>query len=138
MPVPLPNDDPSWGGLVVDGLREVKESIAALSRDMNAKMAVLVSQREFDHTRDELTIDIAELRSKIDNGLVRHDSDILSVRESSAAQVKALKDALDEADERRRVERKADEQKRRAERWTALGALLTILGLLLAVVLHYY
>ena len=126
MAVPPPNDDPSWGGLVVDGLRELKEAVADLRRDMNAQMSLLVSQREFDHTRDQLTIDIAEMRSKIDSGLVRHDADIRSVREEAAAGVESLKKDLSAA-----------EQKRRAERWAVIGTLLTILALLLTVVFHY-
>ena len=109
-----------------EGLREVKESINSLARDMNSKMSVLVSQREFDRTRDDLTIDIGEVRAKIDNGLVRHDADIQSVRAAAEANVKALKDALDAA-----------ELRRRNERWTALGILVALLGLGLTVVLHY-
>ena len=126
MAVPPANDDPSWGGLVVDGLRELKEAVADLRRDMNAQMSLLVSQREFDHTRDQLTVDIAGLRTKIDTGQVRHQADIQSVREESAAEVQSLKKDL-----------AAAEQRRRTERWAVIGTLLTILGLLLTVVLHY-
>lgn len=97
-----------------------------MRRDMNAQMSLLVSQREFDHTRDELTVDIAGLRTKIETGMTRHETDMQSVREYTTAQVRALKTELDAA-----------EQRRRTERWAALGAFLTITGLAVTVLLHW-
>lgn len=89
-------------------------------------MSLLVSQREFDHTRDELKVDITGLRSKVDSAIVRHDADIESVRKAAEANVRALKAEMDAA-----------EQRRRTERWAALGAFLTITGLALTVIFHY-
>lgn len=123
MPEPSTPENPSWGGLVVDGLREVKEAIADLTRDMNAKMSLLVSQREFDHTRDELTIDIGELRGRLDQGLARHDAD-----------VKRLEEAMVAAEDRRVAEREAAEQRRENERKWAIGTRLTVIGLLIAAI----
>lgn len=130
MTVPPPRDEPSWGDLVVDGLRDVKDELATLRRDMNAQMSVLVSQREFDRVRDDLTIDIGEVRGQIASGLTKHDADIGSVRraaddvrKAAEAQVKALKDEL-----------AADRDRRRTERWAAIGALIGILGLCLTAI----
>lgn len=112
--------------MIADGLREVKEAVSTLSRDMNSQMARLVSQREFDRTRDDFIIDIGELRARYESAMAKHDADVAALRESTGAQVSALRESMDAA-----------EQRRRTERWAVTGAILTILGLLIPIVLHF-
>jgi len=109
--------------MIVDSLRDLKESVTALSRNVDAKMSVLVSQREFDHTRDELTIDIGEVRGQIASGLTRHDADIENVRKDTAEDIKGLRDAFE-----------ADAQRRRDGRRWMFGAAISLASLLLAAI----
>jgi hypothetical protein len=66
--------------MIVEGLREVKEALASMSRDVNSQLSKLpdiyVPRREVDHRFDEHTIDIGELRNQVAAGLARHQVDI--------------------------------------------------------------
>ena len=60
------NNDPSVIGLVTQGLAEVKDAVAQLSRDLHGTLSRLpneyVPRREAERRMDELILDIAEER----------------------------------------------------------------------------
>jgi chromosome segregation ATPase len=119
---------------VVDGLRDLKEEITSLRREMNTQMSLLVSQREFDHTRDELNVEINGLRGRVEKGLAQHAIDIQRVERAAADHVQALKTALEASEQQRDTDRRAAESQRKADRWRAFGGLVAAAGLVIAVV----
>lgn len=116
--------------MILEGLREVKESVARLSLDMGAQLSRLpdyyMPRRENEHRLDEHTIDIGELRSQIGQKWARHEEDMQRVTK-----------LIEDNEERREQERKADEERRETYRRWAIGiavpAILALAGLIVAV-----
>lgn len=116
--------------MILEGLREVKESVARLSVDMGTQLSRLpelyMPRRENEHRLDEHTIDIGALNAKIDGRWSRHEEDMRRVTK-----------LIEDNEDRRERERKADEERRESYRRWAIGiaipAMLTLAGLALAV-----
>lgn len=66
--------------MIVEGLREVKESITRLGADVNSQWSRLpqdyVPRREVEHRLDEHTIDIGEVRSQLIQKGAKHEVDV--------------------------------------------------------------
>lgn len=116
--------------MILEGLREVKESVARLSVDMSSQLSRLpelyMPRRENEHRLDEHTIDIGALDAKIDQKWSRHDAD-----------VRRLTELIEHVEKQHKEERRADEERRETYRRWAVGiiipALLTLAGLAIAV-----
>lgn len=108
--------------LILDGLREVKESVSRLSVDMNGQLSrlpeIYVPRREVEHRLDEHTIDIGEVRGQVLAKAAKHDAD-----------VERLTHMIDATEERR----KADEARRQADRRWVVGTVITVAALVVAV-----
>lgn len=109
--------------MIVDGLREVKDSITRLSIDMHEQLSRLpndyVPRRELERRFDEYTIDLGDLRARLVEKRETHNADIKDLREC----LKAIEDA-----------READEQQRQADRRWLIGTVIAVVGLLVTVI----
>lgn len=112
--------------MIVDGLREVKESVARLSVDMTGQLSkmpdIYVPRREVEHRLDEHTIDIGELRNRAEVRKVSHDADI-----------KHLRDCIEMVEEKRRVEKQAADAQRVIDKRWLIGTALTVIALVLTL-----
>lgn len=116
--------------LILDGLREVKESLTRLSADVSGQLSRLpelyMPRREIEHRLDEHTIDIGALEAKLAARANHHDDD-----------VRRLTALVEKAEKERRAERDADDERREGYRRWVIGvsvpALLTLIGLVIAV-----
>lgn len=121
--------------LVIDGLREVKESISALTRDMNEQMSrlpdIYVPRREIDRRFDEHTIDIKEIAAGLDKKSVKHDADVHRLEQKHESDILRVDQAIKASDDQRKTEKNAADAQRKTDRRWAIGTALALAGLVL-------
>lgn len=126
MTIPVPRDDTLAGGsvptttvlsLINDGLREVKEAVGQLSRDVHDTFARMpneyVPRREVERRLDEFSLDLGAERAE------------------RIAAIQALKDSAADADKARGA----------ARRWLiglAAGSAFSAAGVALGVIDHFH
>lgn len=118
--VPAPRDERASTGetplltYVANTVGRLEESVAAGFREVRDQLAELprtyVSQREFDRTRDDLTLELADLQRKREQ----------DQRDRDAAELAAS------------ARREADDRTRRTDRWQrlalAIGTVVSVAG----------
>lgn len=115
--------DPTVIGLVTQGLAEVKDAVAQLSKDLHVTLRSLpndyVPRREVERWRDERTVDIGALRA-----------DLITERKAREDAIRELCDARDAAEVAATAHR----------RWLiglVAASSISIVGVISGVALHF-